>query len=112
MSSIVCLQDDLSDDNSVTMREMNLQARSVQIDEVQLEDEVGTVLDLQDLHVVAEGVKPEPGVELVQPVLSALTVQSVDVWLVVTQQRQGHGLLQGHHHQAGGPHHHHQQQLQ
>ena len=107
MSSVVCLHEDVSDDHFVTLRKFDFHDGGVDINQVQLEDQVRTVLDIQDLQLAAEGVQPEPGVQLVESVLPALTVKSVDVWLVVAQQGQGHGLLQGHQHQAGGPQHHH-----
>ena len=107
MPGIVCLHDDVCDDNFITFREINLHSGGVQIDEVQLEDQVGAELDLQDLQLGAEGVQPEPGVQLAQAVLATLTVQSLGGGLEVTDQGQGHGLLQADQHQAGAPPHHH-----
>ena len=107
MPGVVCLHDDVCDDNFITFREINSHGGGVQIDEVQLEDQVGAELDLQDFQLGAEGVQPEPGVQLAQPVLAALTVQSPGGGLEVTEQGQGHGLLQAGQHQAGAPPHHH-----
>ena len=54
----VCLHDEAPDDNFITLREINLHCGGVHVDEVQQEDEVGTVLDLEDLQLVGEGVQP------------------------------------------------------
>ena len=63
-------------------------ASGVDIDQVQIQDEVGTVLHLYDLHLCAEGVEPELGVQLCDPVLPALAGKPGEEWLVVAEERE------------------------
>ena len=107
MSREVSLQQDTEYGHLVTLAEVNSQRGGFHIDQVQLEGEVGAVLDLQDLDVVcSDGVQPESGVDHLLTVLTTLAAQQGGGRLVVAEEGRGEDLLQEDHQDGEGVDHH------
>ena len=107
MSREVSLQQDTEYGHLVTLAEVNSQRGGVHIDQVQLEGEVGAVLDLQDLDVVGgDGVQSQSGVDHLLTVLTTLAAQPGGGRLVVAEEGRGGDLLQEDHQDGEGVDHH------